>query len=564
MPSTRAVPLLLALAAILVGAPALFGAYVYDDLELIARRPAVLAFDLPALLTEPHFTGAAGYWRPLTMVVLAVGHHLGGPFAIHLLALSLHVANTLLLWGLFCRTLPAAAAAPAALLFAVHPLQAEALAWCAAVNDPLWVLGALLACRGALSWRARNQRGWPLGPCAWLACGLLAKENALVAPLLLAAVWRWAPSTPGQPGAGRRLAMGIGVVLVLWWLLRALVFQSLLAGLGGGAAPPFDGWRQLSAPAELALRHVTLLGWPWPLSPFRPFAGTLSPLAACGWLVGAVALLAAAALAWRRLLPAGRLALALLALPLAPTLGRWATLGAHPVADRYLYLSVAGFAAGVALTSQRWRWGPRTLLVLALGIAPATAWQSTRWRSQEQLLAHGLASAPDDPNLHVLAGDLALPSAQAGVRGAHHRATEHYQRALQLLADSPGPAQHRAEAGAQLGLAYCTWLDEPNWRADGGRALVAAFERAVAADPARASAWIGLGIAHASLGRPDAAERAFRSAIQRDPRSSEAWCNLGRLQLGQGQREAARTSLREALRWGPGNQAASELLTRAQ
>jgi tetratricopeptide (TPR) repeat protein len=558
------VPLLLALAAALVGAPALFGAYVYDDLELIARRPAVLAFDLPALLTEPHFTGAAGYWRPLTMVALAVGHHLGGPFAIHLLALGLHVANTLLLWGLFRRTLPAVAAAPAALLFAVHPLQAEALGWCAAVNDPLWVLGALLACRSALSWRARSQRGWPLWPCVWLGCGLLAKENALVAPLLLAAVWRWAPGATGHAGAGRRLATSVAVLLVLWWLLRTLVFQSLLAGLGGGAAPPFDGWRQASAPAELALRHVALLGWPWPMSPFRPFAGALSPVAALGWLVGAAALLAAAGLAWRRLLPAGRLALALLALPIAPTLGRWATLGAYPVADRYLYLSVAGFAAAVALASQRWRWGPRVLLALALGIAPATAWQSTRWRSQEQLLAHGLASAPNDPNLHVLAGDLALQSAQAGMLGARPRAQEHYATALRLLGGSPGPAQHRAEAGARLGLAYCAWLDEPTWRQDGGRALVAAFERAVAADPARASAWIGLGIAHASLGQADAAERAFRSAIQREPRSSEAWCNLGRLQLGRGQREAARTSLREALRWGPGNQAASELLSRAQ
>lgn len=560
---TRAVTLLLALAAALVGMPALFGDYVYDDLELIARRPAVLDFDLPALLGNPHFTGDAGYWRPLTMLLLAAGHHLGGPLAIHAAALALHTGNTLLVFGLARRALPQpAAAAAAAGWFAVHPLQAEALAWCAAINDPLWVAGALLACRAALRWRDAGASGTPWRAAAWFGGALLAKENALVTPLLVAAAWRHLPAAAAVPSnAGRRLAAALATVGCAWWLLRTLVFGSPTAGLLGGATPAFSAWRQLSAPAELAVRHLGLLVWPWPLSPFRPFAGEVTPGQALAFLGAAAALAVVLLRCWRHASAHVRLCFAFLLLPWSPVLVRWASLGAYPLADRYLYLALAGQGLGFGLATARWRRAPWLLLPM-LGVA--TALQTRVWHDQASLVQHGLTAHPVDANLQVMAGDLALQQAQRGEPTARERARRHYQQALTLAQADTGPTAHRAEPGALLGLAFCLWLDEPAWRPSGGRTLVEAFNRAVAADPTRAAAHIGLGIARAATGDAHAAERAFREALRLDPHSSEAWCNLGRLQLGLGQRAAARASLQEALRWGPGNAAARELLTKAQ
>ena len=91
----------------MVFAPGLEGAFVYDDLRLVARAPASqsigAAFErfLEPLYAfeDPGADVQRGLWRPLTSATFALGRTLGGgePFAYHLISLALHLVAALLL-----------------------------------------------------------------------------------------------------------------------------------------------------------------------------------------------------------------------------------------------------------------------------------------------------------------------------------------------------------------------------------------------------------------------------------------------------------------------------------
>ena len=96
---------LLLLAMTIVFWPAVGGTFVYDDVQLIVRNPALQNGDLVALLGQPLYGSAegleqAGYWRPLTSLLLWLGNRLGGAAGIHVLALLLHAAATLVAFQL--------------------------------------------------------------------------------------------------------------------------------------------------------------------------------------------------------------------------------------------------------------------------------------------------------------------------------------------------------------------------------------------------------------------------------------------------------------------------------
>lgn len=533
---------LLLLAAILPFHLAPLGAYVYDDLSLVVRNGALRSFDLGALLTAPLFGDDSHYWRPLTMLALALGNQLGGAAGVHLLALALHATNAWLAFRLLGRWLPAGVAWLAALLFAWHPVQVEAVAWCAAINDPLWVGCALAAMLVA----ARA----PLAAAALLLAALLAKENAIAAAPLV-----WLAARESGSAAGRRAAVGAAAAVLAWWLLRALVFGSWHGALLPDA-PPLRA-ADLLVPADLLLRHLALLVWPAGLTPFHAYHGSLArQLAALVAVAGAALLLAGN---WRRLPPAVRFGSLLLLCPLLPTLVVWRAIGAHPIGERYLYLSCLGLALllGHALRRGRARIG---LLLLALLWAPLAFVQVSTWHDDQRLLDRGLRLAPDDPKLQVMAGDLALQRAEDGDAAARAAAEQHYRRAEQL-AVAQGAAAERQLGEARLGSAWCFSLahQDPAHAAE----RTARFRAVVDAWPDNAAAWVGLGVAHGMAGAPAAAEQALRQALRIDPHNGEGWFNLSLLLLQTGRRPEARAALQQALRCNPDDPRAAALLRQA-
>src|SRR5689334_20583556 len=165
--------LLLAAAALIAFGGSLFSSFHFDDYAIFAD---------PAL-TSP--SGITQIWglrqtRPLTYLTFWLNYQVNGedPLGYHLLNLALHLAAVLLAYECLRKLLPENMAAAAAAIFAVHPIQAEAV-------DYVWgrsIVLASLFCLAAL-WEWIEGREWVA--VLWFAAALLAKEEVAAFPVAL-------------------------------------------------------------------------------------------------------------------------------------------------------------------------------------------------------------------------------------------------------------------------------------------------------------------------------------------------------------------------------------------
>lgn len=138
--------IVLALTAIAYSPSLSAGFTNWDDDVYVTSNPAVLH---PSLAGVIRFFGSFhnGNYHPLTMLSLAIdGGILGpGPPVFHAVNLGLHLANTALVLWLVLLLFGLEVAVPAALLFGIHPLHVESVAWISERKDVLYTLFYLLA-----------------------------------------------------------------------------------------------------------------------------------------------------------------------------------------------------------------------------------------------------------------------------------------------------------------------------------------------------------------------------------------------------------------------------------
>ena len=343
--------------------PLLGAGFVWDDSALVAdnRLTGDLLGNLGEILTADLWhtlrlgSADSGYYRPLMLLSLAVDRALFGldPAAHHAHSILWHLLCVLALWGLLRKLVPPMPALIGAALFALHPVQIEAVALIAARNDAM----AAAFCMGALLLLADEEvRAWRLGVAALLTfLGLLSKESALLAPVLLGCLDL---ARHGRPRNWKRyVALGVGV--------GAFLAARQAAGVGSAALPEWSSVGIVLEKTHLVLgTYGTLLVWPWPLTPARHVLWL--PETTWPFLVGGV--VAAGLLGYalyagreRRLGLAG---LAWAAAAWAPTL--MATVDKGLLGERYLYFPMAGFALLVAGTLPLI---PRLFHLLVAGVA---------------------------------------------------------------------------------------------------------------------------------------------------------------------------------------------------
>ncbi|MDG2149246.1 MAG: hypothetical protein P8N09_06965 [Planctomycetota bacterium] len=176
-------PIVVALAAWLATSPALDGSYVYDDAQYVVENLAVSG-EAP-LWTSPLGHPRQGLWRPLT--VLSFRWQWEGPSnarPMHMANILLHVVASLLSMMLARRLgLGRTAALVTGLLFAVHPVHAESVAWVTGRAELLATVWVLI---GWMAWLSSSRMA-TLGCMVAIALAGLSKENALVAPALFVA-----------------------------------------------------------------------------------------------------------------------------------------------------------------------------------------------------------------------------------------------------------------------------------------------------------------------------------------------------------------------------------------
>lgn len=117
----------------------------WDDNEYVTENPVVSRISLPHL-KEIFTTTYVKTWHPLTMFTYMVeGHFFGkNPFVYHTTSLILHLANTFLVGYLLQLLIPVRMAWGVAVLFGIHPMHVESVAWIAERKDVLFAFFYLL------------------------------------------------------------------------------------------------------------------------------------------------------------------------------------------------------------------------------------------------------------------------------------------------------------------------------------------------------------------------------------------------------------------------------------
>jgi Flp pilus assembly protein TadD len=535
---------LVAAAAFAVYANALPNAFLWDDVFLVVGNPAIKRWDaVPALFTSDLFPGAmrSGYYRPLQALTYALDYAVWGlvPAGFRLTNVAWHAAAAVLLYAVGVRVLAAATAALlAALVFAVHPIHVEAVAYVAGRSDPLsaaLLLGAVLA---FLRSRTSGLRGGPtihaatsgdrageLVSAGLYFLALLAREAALVLPLVLAVLDRVPPRGARRP-------------LRDYWphALALAIYAALRAASVAPGAPPATaavplGFRLLTT-AEVIVQYLAILLVPHGLHMERavaPVTSLLDPAAlAAAAAVGA--LVAAAVRLRERAWPvtAGVAWFLVALLPVANVVPL-----ATFMAEHWLYVPVMGLCLALGWAAARTPAGVVVAAVVIVLFAGLTVRRNVEWRDARTLYEHLLPLAPESLRVRV---NLAQAYQDAGESA---RARTAYEEVVRRWPDRP----ETADALNNLG----------NLERDAGRssAALAAFDAALALQPSHVAARNGRALVLQTLGRADEAERELATALAIDPASATTHSNLGIHYFRAHDVTRARDAYREAVRLDP-------------
>ena len=578
--------ILLALGTAAVYAPAMRNGFVnLDDPDYVTRNPHVLG---GLTWADIHWALGSSYpssnWHPLTWFshMLDVQLYGGNPAGHHFTSILLHIFGVVLLFLLIeqatGRTLRSAAVAA---LFAVQPLNVEAVAWISERKSVLSVFFFLLAI-GAYGWYAKKPApGRYLWVVLFFGLGITAKVMVIPFPfaLLLLDYWPLA-RLPGTDAEGKPRTF--------FAALGALVIEKIplfvMAAAGGAvtvyvhsrehaltATMPFS-WRFKNA----IFSYLAYLGkavWPARLAPYYPH-----PENTLTWTTAALAALALAAislLVWRfrerKYLLVGWLWYLGTMLPM---IGFIQT-GRQGMADRFMHIPMTGllfalvWLVGDLALEKHWQKEiPIALFLIALApFAAVTVRQISYWHDSYSLFAHTLevtknnGFAENDFGVALMERgepQLAAQHFVAAVRLSPDLASPHYNVAVLLQKQNRlDDAEHEYRAALALSSDQAEIVQSHNnlgilYLGEGKYgAAVTELSAAIAIDPSSENSYIGRGTAEMQTMNVDAAIADFRKAVQIAP-SPLALYRLGGALESKGDTQQAMKAYTAALQLAPG------------
>lgn len=420
--------------AVVVYVGALWNRFAWDDLYIVVLDPLVHS---PSGLWRAF---GVSYWagnlnttvyRPLTVASYVVDWAAGGATAwFHAVNLLWHAAASVMVAVLARRWAGGAAGLVAGMLFAVHPVHVEAVANVVGRNELMAALFTLVAVYAAL------ERGSVLWSTAAMAAGLLSKENAAVAPGLIA--FAWLVGLRPLPSRRTLAAFAASWVLVAcaygglrWAVLHSYGGVTTVAPVFVGQSPLTVRLTALAALADVARLLVFPLHLRGDYSPGERTAITsaLDPRLVLGLLALAVwgSLLA---FCWRRGRRVEAFGLGWVGIAYAPVANLLFPIGVL-LAERTLYLPSAGLALAVGAWVKNL--APRRLAVLTGLVLVAggarTALRVPVWRDNR---AASLALLEDAPRSYrawdYLGWEYLWAGKTAKALEAFRRAAEIYDR----------------------------------------------------------------------------------------------------------------------------------------
>src|SRR5437867_4559767 len=366
------VPVLIALITVAAFLPALQNQFVsWDDAENFLDNPHYRGLGWSQL--HWMWTTHQSHYIPLTWMTHGLDYLLWGmnPFGYHLTSLLLHAANAVAFFFVVRRILKRALPGPserghaltvsagvAALVFAIHPLRVESVAWVTERRDVLsglfYLLTILLYLR-ACEREARGRGRYWLS-VAMFGCALLSKSMVVNLPVVLVILDVYPlRRLGGSIGWWSEAARRIYIEKIPFVLLAAAA--SAIAVMAQFSVHAAASLAELSVPGRLAVSAYGLSFYLWKmvvpvnLSPLYELPPTVNPWAPPFFLsYGLVLAITAIILALRRRVPGLPAAWLAYIVVLLPVLGILQS-GPQIAADRYTYLAGLGWAvlAGAGL-----------------------------------------------------------------------------------------------------------------------------------------------------------------------------------------------------------------------
>ena len=518
----------------------------YDDPDYVTENPHVTAGltwnGIWWALTTDH----AANWHPLTWFshMLDVQMYGLNPGPHHVTNVILHIANTLLLFGLLYQMTEALyRSAFVAALFAVHPLHVQSVAWLAERKDLLSTLFWILTLWAYNKYVRQPRLRTYLLMFTLFALGLMAKPMLVTLPFVLLLLDFWPlnrinfDGETGKRGARTEQASLLQLVYEKLPLFALTVSSSLVTFVvqrRGGATAGFDALplsHRLANALTSYVLYIRNMLWPSQLGAFYPYSEQMS-----GWWIAAgLVLIAVSLLAIR--VGGGYLLVGWLWYlgTLVPVIG-FVQIGAQSIADRYTYVPLIGLfliaAWGIPSVFARLRYSSPTLAAVGTLIILACMLMARNqlqyWKSSRTLWEHTLEVTTGNYLAHNNLGTALMLD-----EGGMNEAIPHFLEALQIK-------PNYVMAQVNLGLS----MVKSGKREEGIRYYTAALQ----IEPQSVRAHTELANALADLGKVDEAIAHYNDALRADPGYAEAHNNLGSVLANQGKFDDAIAHYSEALR----------------
>ncbi len=430
-------PLIIGLAVIVLYAQTWSFFFVnYDDPLYLEMNPGVMAGFSREGLRLMWTTYSYGNWQPITLMSHALDLQLFDlrPGAHHLVSVFFHLVNSILLFVFLARwTGNRQAAFCAALLWAIHPQNVDAVAWISQRKTLLATLFGLCCLLAYLQYRIKPTVARAVQVVAWLLLGLFSKGVLVTVPLamIVAMDWFCFPGQRAPSSKARWLAPGLLMLSIVFGII-VMVGQET----AGSVIPTerFSLWYRLGHAMDNVLHYAIKLFVPIGFAIHYP-----PPEEALGIfrVVGSAAILGTVTwLAWSRRamwpwLGAGWF---WYLIHLAPLSGVLAT-GQAIRTDRFAYIPTMGLflIIGwlVTLLQQRWRPARWLFAGAVLLLCWRTAVQVSYWRNDETVYRRALAVTRANSLVH---NNLAVYYIQTGQMD---KAAVELIESLRLLSTDP-------------------------------------------------------------------------------------------------------------------------------
>jgi tetratricopeptide (TPR) repeat protein len=553
-----ALALLLLLATLLAFLPAIRGGYIWDD-DAFVTDNLILRGGWNALARLWFQFGATQQYYPLTYSTFWIEYHIWGltPRYSHIVNVLLHALNALLIWRVLSR-LRVPGAPLAAIIFALHPVEVESVAWITERKNVLSTTFYLATVMAFLRFEPRltsltlekeEPRQWRFYPLVvfLFLCALWSKTVACTLPAAMAVLlsWklqrvRWRDLLPLTP----LLVIGAGMGLLTAWMEKHVI------GAKG------NDW-SLTTPDRFLIAgraiwfYLSKLAWPANLTFIYP-RWDLNPGEWWQWLFPA-AVVGGTALLWMARGVIGKAPLAaaaFFAITLFPALG---FVDVYPfrysfVADHFQYLASVGpialGSAGIVTASRRFKRSFPYIepaigaaLIITLGLL---TWQQSRMYSSLETLYR--TTIRRNPGCWMAHDNLAFLLLN---KGKVRESIDQSRKSLEFKRD---------DAAAHVNLANALLAEG---RLDDA---IDQYESAIHFKPDLAEAQSDLGNALMMKGRLDEAIGHYERAIELNPNYAAAENNLGYALMQKGQLDQAIAHFQKAIALKPDYNQAQENL----